>query len=146
MKCLNDVSEMCVFFCFLDFQLVPAGGSSGCDRASSPVNTFASGVSSPPRPFCRCEEYSLRISDLESRLSLMKRQAQVALDKVSKSHGLMKQVSNLKDEVSSLVARITHFEECESFLIGIIESVCEMLLCKSSGSLFSLLLLWLAAC
>jgi hypothetical protein len=45
-------------------------------------------------------------------------------------------VSNLEDEVSSLVARIAHFEECESFLIGIIESVCEMLMCKSSGILF----------
>jgi hypothetical protein len=69
----------------------------------------------------------------------MKRQAQIALDKAGKSHDLMKQVSNLEDEVSSLVARIAHFEECESFLIGIVESVCEMLLCKSSGSLFSLL-------
>jgi hypothetical protein len=37
--------------------------------------------------------------------------------------------------VSGLVARITHFEECESFLLGIVESVCEMLLCKSYGSL-----------
>jgi hypothetical protein len=58
----------------------------------------------------------------------------------------MKQVSNLEDVVSSLVAKIVHFEECESFLIGIVESVCEMILCKSSGSLFSLFLLWLAAC
>jgi hypothetical protein len=67
----------------------------------------------------------------------MKCQAQVALDKASKSHDLMKQVSNLQDEVSSLVARIAHFEECESFLIGIVESFCEMLLCESSGILFS---------
>jgi hypothetical protein len=33
---------------------------------------FDSGASSPPRPSCRCMEYSLRISDLEGRLSLMK--------------------------------------------------------------------------
>jgi hypothetical protein len=71
----------------------------------------------------------------------MKRQAQVALDKASKSHDLMKQVSNLQDEVLSLVVRIAHFEECESFLIGIVESVCEMQLCKSSGILFSLFFL-----
>jgi hypothetical protein len=58
----------------------------------------------------------------------------------------MKQVSNLENEVSSLVAKIAHFEECESFLIGIVESVCKMLLCKSLGSLFSLFLLCLAAC
>jgi hypothetical protein len=120
----------------VDFQLLLASEPSGYDRAPSPGDIFASGISSPPRPPCRCEEYSLRVADLESRLSFMKRQAQVALDKASKSHDLMKQVSNLQDEVSSLVARIAHFEECEYFLIGIVESVCEMLLCKSSGILF----------
>jgi hypothetical protein len=41
----------------------------------------------------------LRISDLESRLSLMKRQAQIALDKASKSCGFMKQISVLEDKV-----------------------------------------------
>jgi hypothetical protein len=76
----------------------------------------------------------------------MKRQAQVALDKASKSHDLMKQVSNLQDEVSSLVASIAHFEECESFLIGIVESVCEMLLCKSLGIIFSLFFLLSSVC
>jgi hypothetical protein len=107
---------------------------------------FNSGTSSPPRSFCRCEKYSSRILDLESRLSLIKRQAQIALDKAGKSHDLMKQVSNLEDEVLSLVAKIAHFEECESFLIGIVESICEMLLCKSSGGLFSLFFLWLVVC
>jgi hypothetical protein len=121
----------------LDFQLVPVGEPSGRNRALSPVSMFDSETSLPPCSFCRCEEYSSRISDLESRLSLIKRQAQIALEKACKSHDLMKQVSNLEDEVLSLVAKIVHFEECESFLIGIIESVCEMLLCKSSGSLFS---------
>jgi hypothetical protein len=76
----------------------------------------------------------------------MKRQAQVALDKASKSHDLMKKVSNLQDEISSLVARIAHFEECESFLIGIIKSVCEMLLCKSLGNLSSLFFLLSSVC
>jgi hypothetical protein len=123
-----------------------AGESSGYDRAPSPDDIFASGVSSPPRPPYRYEEYSLRVVDLESRLSFMKRLAQVALDKTSKSHDLMKQVSNLQDEISSLVARIAHFEECESFLIGIVESVCEMLLCKSSGILSSLFFLLSPVC
>jgi hypothetical protein len=125
----------------VDFQLFLVGESSGYDRAPSPNDIFASGISSPPRPPCRCEEYSFRVADLESRLSLMKRQAQVALDKASKSHGLVRQVSALEDKLSGLVARITHFEECESFLLGIVESVCEMLLCKSSVSLFSLFFL-----
>jgi hypothetical protein len=44
----------------------------------------------------------------------------------------MKQVSLLEDKVSGLVARIVHLEECDSFLVGIIESVCELLQCKVS--------------
>jgi hypothetical protein len=73
-----------------------------------------------------------RISDLKGRLTLMKLQAKTALDKASKSSGLMKQISILEDKVSGLVARIIHLEECDSFLVGIIESVCEMLRCKVS--------------
>jgi hypothetical protein len=67
---------------------VHAGGSSGRDRASSPVNMFDSGTASPPRPSCRCKEYLLRIADLEFHLSLMKHQAKLALDKASKSAAL----------------------------------------------------------
>jgi hypothetical protein len=96
---------------------------------------FNSGASSPPHPSCRCTEYSLKILDLEGRLSLMKRQAQIALDKASKSCGYMKQISTLEYKVSGLVARILHLEECDSFLVGIVESVCEMLRCKASCSL-----------
>jgi hypothetical protein len=107
-----------------------AGGSSGHDRASSPVNIFNSGASSPPHPSCRCIEYSLRISDLEGRLSLMKRQTQMAMDKASKSCSFMKQISILEDKVSGLTARIVHLEECDSFLVGIAKSVCELLRCK----------------
>jgi hypothetical protein len=60
----------------------------------------------------------------------MKRQAQIALDKASKSCGFIKQISMLEDKVSSLMARIVHLEECDSFLIGTIESICEMLWCE----------------
>jgi hypothetical protein len=96
----------------------------------SPANIFDSRASSPPRPSCQCAEYSLRISDLESRLSLAKRQAQMAMDKASKSCGFMKQISILEDKVSGLMAKIIHLKECDSFLIGIVESVCKMLRCE----------------
>jgi hypothetical protein len=65
----------------------------------------------------------------------MKRQATIALDKASKSCGFMKQISTLEDKVLGLVARIVHLEECNSFLVGIVESVCEMLRCKIPCSL-----------
>jgi hypothetical protein len=75
-------------------------------------------------------EYSSRISDLEARLTLAKRQAQMAMGKASKACGLTKQISILDDKVSSLTAKILHHEECNSFILGIIESACEMLRCK----------------
>jgi hypothetical protein len=65
-------------------------------------------------------------------LTLSKRQAQMAIDKASKSCGFMKQISILEDKVSSLTAKIIHLEECDSFLVGIIESDCELLRCKFS--------------
>jgi hypothetical protein len=97
------------------------------DHAPSSARTFDPKVLSPPRRCCQCVEYSSRISDLETRLTLVKRQAQMAVDKASKACGLMKQISILDDKVSSLMAKIVHHEECESFVIGIIESACEML-------------------
>jgi hypothetical protein len=48
------------------------------------------------------------------------------MDKASKSCGFMKQISILEDRVSGLMAKIMHLEECDSFLIGIVESVCEI--------------------
>jgi hypothetical protein len=57
-------------------------------------------------------------------------QAQIAMDKASKSCGFMKQISILEDKVSGLTAKIMHLEECDSFLFGIVESVFEMLRCK----------------
>jgi hypothetical protein len=83
-----------------------------------------------PSACCRCAEYLSRISDLESRLSLLKCQAKKAMDQDGKSFGLMKQVSLLKDQVSNLMAKIIHLEEFNSFLIEIIESACEQLQCE----------------
>jgi hypothetical protein len=100
------------------------------DHAPSFASAFGSKVSSSPRRCSQCAEYSSRISNLETRLTLAKRQAQMAVDKASKACGLMKRISVLDDKVSSMMVKIVHHEECESFIIGIIESACEMLQCK----------------
>jgi hypothetical protein len=61
----------------------------------------------------------------------------MAIDKASKAYGYMKQISSLDEKVSSLMAKIVHNEEYESFILGIIKSTCEMLRCKfPSTSLF----------
>jgi hypothetical protein len=70
--------------------------------------------------------------DFEGRLSLLKCQAKLALDQAGKSYSLMRQVSALEDKVSGLVAQVTHLKECDSYLVEIIESVCEQLKCEFS--------------
>jgi hypothetical protein len=60
------------------------------DHDPSSARAFGSKVSSPPRRCCQCVEYSSRISDLEARLTLAKRQAQMAVGKASKAGGLTK--------------------------------------------------------
>jgi hypothetical protein len=92
--------------------------------APSSTRTFGSMIPSPPSRCNQCTEYSSRISDLEACLTLAKHQAQMA---VSKACVLTKQMSVLDDKVSSLTAKILHHEECNSFVLGIIESACEML-------------------
>jgi hypothetical protein len=89
-----------------------------------------SGVPSYPHSPCRYAEHLLRIADFEGRLSLLKRQAKTAMDQAGKSFGLMKQVSSLESQVSNLTAKIVHLEECDSFLVEIIESAFEQLQCE----------------
>jgi hypothetical protein len=111
------------------------------DPAPSSTRTFGSTISSPPSRWSQCVEYSARISDLEARPTLAKLQAQMAVSKARKTCGLTKQIYVLDDKVSSLTTKILHHEECNSFVLGIIESACEMLRCKFSFDLsFSLLL------
>jgi hypothetical protein len=125
-------SEMLLSSFSFAFQPMRASELSGRGQAPSSADVFDSGASSPPRPSCRCVEYSSRIADLESRLTLSKRQAQMAMDKASKSYSFMKRISILDDKVSSLTAKIVHLEECDSFFVGIVESACELLRCKFS--------------
>jgi hypothetical protein len=54
----------------------------GC--GSPPADAFHTATPSAPRSSCRCIAYLSRISDLEGRLSLMKRQVKTAMDQASK--------------------------------------------------------------
>jgi hypothetical protein len=106
------------------------GETSELDHNSPPTNMLDSRVPSDPRSPCRCAEHLSRIADLEGRLSLLKRQANTAVDQAGKYFGLMKWVSSLESRVSDLMAKIVHLEECDSFLVEIIESACEQLQCE----------------
>jgi hypothetical protein len=100
------------------------------DHAPSSASVLGSKILSPPRRCSQCAEYSSRILDLETQLTLAKCQAQMAVNKDSNACGLMKWISVLDHKVSSLMAKIVHHEECNSYVIGIVESACEMLRCK----------------
>jgi hypothetical protein len=126
----------CFFFLFFRFQLTHVDDPLPCGPAPFSVNTSNSRIPSPPSRCDQCAEYSSRISDLEVRLTSAKRQAQMALDKASEAFAPTKQVSTLGDEVSSLTAKILHHEECDSFILGIVESACEMLRCEFPLDLF----------
>jgi hypothetical protein len=123
-------SKMFPLFFSFDFQSMHIGDPLSHAHAPSSSSAFGSKVLSPSHRCSQCTEYSSRISDLETRLTLAKRQAQMAVDKASKACGYMKRISALDDKVSSLTAKIVHHEECKSFIIGIVESACEMLRCK----------------
>jgi hypothetical protein len=58
---------------------------------------------------------------------LAKRQAQMAMDKASKSCSFIKQISILEDKVLGLTAQVVNLEECDSFLVDIAKSACESL-------------------
>jgi hypothetical protein len=109
--------------------------------APSAAHTFSPMTSSPLGRCNQCEEYSSRISDLEARLTLAKLQAQMSVGKASQACGYLKQISSLEEKMSNLTAKIVHNEECESFILGIVESACEMLRCEFSFDFFLLLYL-----
>jgi hypothetical protein len=56
----------------------------------------------------------------------------MATNKASQASGYMKKISSLEEKVSSVMAKVVHSEECESFILGIVESACEMLRCEFS--------------
>jgi hypothetical protein len=116
--------------CSVVFQPGHDDGSLNFDCNSLPANVSNSGIPSTPHSPCHCAEHLSRISDHEGRLLLLKHQAKAAIDQAGRSFSLMKQVSSLESQVYDLMAKIAHIEECESFLIGIIESACEQLQCK----------------
>jgi hypothetical protein len=56
----------------------------------------------------------------------------MATKKASQASGYMSKISSLEEKVSSLMVKVVHNEEYESFILGIVESACEMLRYKFS--------------
>jgi hypothetical protein len=73
-------------------------------------------IPSAPHCRCRCAEHLSRISNLEGRLSLLKRQAKTFVDQDEKSFDLMKWVSLLENQVSDLMAKIIHLTSRNAIL------------------------------
>jgi hypothetical protein len=82
----------CFFFLFFGFQLMHIDDPLTFGPAPSSARTFGLMISSPSSQCSQCAGYSSRISDLETRLTVAKCQAQMAFDKASKTSNLMKQL------------------------------------------------------
>jgi hypothetical protein len=80
MNC-NFLHALCLnFFPFLFFQPDYDGETLKLDRSSPAANISYSGVPSSSHSPCHCAEHLSRITDLEGRLSLLKRQAKTTVD------------------------------------------------------------------
>jgi hypothetical protein len=80
------VSLKCFSFLFLfGLQSMRVNDPLTHGPAPSAAHVFGSQISSTPGRCSRCAEYSSRVSDLEARLTLAKRQAQMAINKASKA-------------------------------------------------------------
>jgi hypothetical protein len=88
--------------------------------APSAARAFDSMISSPPSQCNQCTEHSLRIFDLETRLTLAKHQAQMEFDKASNTSNLVKQVSILDDKVSSLTANFLHHDKVSICALAVV--------------------------
>jgi hypothetical protein len=68
----------CFFFLFFGFQLMHIDDPLTFGPTPSSAHTFGLMISSPSSQCSQCTGYSSRISDLETRLTVAKRQAQMA--------------------------------------------------------------------
>jgi hypothetical protein len=60
----------------------------------------------------------------------------MTIKKASQASGYIKKISSLEEKVSSLTVKVLHNAECESFILGIVESACELLRCEFSFDFF----------
>jgi hypothetical protein len=102
-------------------------------RGLLPIDTTSSqapGVPSEPEsPDC-CVVNLSRIVDLENQVSTLKHQTRVAMAQAKKSSDLSKKVSSLEDQMSILMAKIVQLEECNLYMLEIIETTSDQLQCK----------------
>jgi hypothetical protein len=125
-----------VEICEIDCGLLPV------DIASS----HAPSVPSEPKSFDCCAEHLSRIADLEGRVSILKHQTMTAMDQAKKSSALSQKVSSLEDQMSILMTRIVQLEECDLYMIEIIEVASEQLSCKFAWSPLVFLSVFLCVC
>jgi hypothetical protein len=117
----------CIEICFLLlFQPTLANAEISEKNLGLPsVNTTISQVpevSSEPNPLDRTAEHVGRIVDLEGRLNALKLQTTIAMGQAKKSAALSPKASLLEGQVSILMSKVVHLEECDLYMMEIIEA------------------------
>jgi hypothetical protein len=107
------------------------------DHGLLPIDTTSSQAPEAPRvpeTFNVCAEHLSTIVDLESRVTILKHQTMNAMDQAKKSSALSQKLSSLENQMSILMAKIAHLEECDLYMTEIIEEASEQLSCKLLGA------------
>jgi hypothetical protein len=98
-----------------------------------PIDTTSSQaheVHSEPKTADRCAEHLSRIVDLEERVKVLKQHIIAAMEQAKKSAALYQKVSSLEGQLSALMAKVIHLEECDLYMTDIIEAAIEQMSCK----------------
>jgi hypothetical protein len=107
------------------------------DHGSLPIDTTSSQAPVAPREpetFDVCTEHISRIADLKSWVTILKHQTMTAMDQANISSALSQKVSSLENQMSVLMAKIGHLEECDLYMTEIIEAASDQLSSKLLGA------------
>jgi hypothetical protein len=98
-----------------------------------PIDTTSSQaheVYSEPKTVDHCAEHLSQIADLEEWVKVLKQQITTAMEQAKKSAALSQKVSSLEGQLSALIAKVVHLEECDLYMTEIIKAASEQLSCK----------------
>jgi predicted nucleic acid-binding Zn-ribbon protein len=102
-----------------------------------PIDTTSSQAHegySEPKTVNHYAEHRSRIADFEEQVKVLKQQIIAAMEQAKKSAALSQKVSSFEGQLSALMAKVVHLEECDLYMTEIIKAASQQLSCKLLGA------------
>jgi hypothetical protein len=102
-----------------------------------PIDTTSSQAHegySKPKTVNHYVEHRSQIADLEEQVKVLKQQIIAAMEQAKKSAALSQKVSSFEGQLSALMAKVVHLEECDLYTTEIIKAASQQLSCKLLGA------------